>query len=235
MSIIDMAPTARTIIEKVLAVKPGEQVCIFTDTGRSRDITEILAASVRNAKAEVSIVTIVPREVGGIDPPPPAAAAIMAADVIIAQASFGIVHTETTRKALKRGARECDMWGFTEDMMVMGGATADYDEIDRVTKRLQAVLTKGKQAHLTTREGTDIVFPIEGRSAAILVGLATKKGEFCGFPDGEAAISPVEGGAEGVLVNPIAMERDDIGFLHDVAQQCCRFNGAETLFLEGFT
>jgi len=139
----------------------------------------------------------------------------MAADVAIAQASFGIIHTDTTRNLLKRGGRECDMWGFTEDMMVAGGSTADYDEIARLSKAIQKVLTGGKMAHLTTNEGTDIMLPINGRDAAVLVGTATGKGEFCAFPDGEAAIAPLEGLSEGVLVNPIAMERGDIGFLQE--------------------
>ena len=39
---IQMAPTARRIVETVLAVKPGENVCIVTDTECPHTITESL-------------------------------------------------------------------------------------------------------------------------------------------------------------------------------------------------
>jgi leucyl aminopeptidase (aminopeptidase T) len=215
MSIVQMAPTARIIVEQALAIKRGEKVCIFTDTDRSQNITKILAAYVQAIGAESIIVTITPKEVGGVDPPAPATAAIQAADVIIAQASRGILHTETVRGALKRGARICDMWGFDEDMMVRGGATADYKEIDELSHRLAAALDAGKEARLTTPAGTDITMNIKGRGARVLAGMATKPGQFCAFPDGEAAISPLEGSARGVLVNPFCMEKEGLGFIKE--------------------
>ncbi len=215
ISIVEMAPTARMIVEQILGIKPEEKVCIFTDTERPQSITRLLAASVQATGAESVIVTITPREVGGVDPPTPAAAAIQAADVVIAQASYAIVHTETVRVALRRGARLCDMWGFNEDMMIRGGATADYVKVRELSQRIAQILTSGKKARLTTRDGTDITLSLEGRQAHVLGALATEPGQFCAFPDGEAAISPVEGSAKGILVNPFSMEQRDIGFVKE--------------------
>jgi 2,5-dihydroxypyridine 5,6-dioxygenase len=231
MSIIEMAPTAKIIIEQVLGVKPRDSVCILTDTGRSKDITEILAASVRAAGGEVVIATMVPREVGGIDPPAPAAAAMLAADVVLAQASFGIIHTETTRNVLKRGGRLCDMWGFTEDMMTHGGATADYVEVNRLSRLLEKILASAKKARLTTKDGTDVTFVLQDRPAHTLAGMATKPGQFCAFPDGEAAISPVEGTTEGIMVNPFAMERADLGYLKE--NITLKIKGGKVVAIEG--
>ena len=112
ISIVQMAPTARIIVERVLAIKPKERVCIFTDTQCPQSITHLLAANAQAAGAEIVIVTITPKEVGGVDPPASAVAAIQAADVVIAQASYAILHTNTMREALGRGTRLCDMWGF---------------------------------------------------------------------------------------------------------------------------
>ena len=215
MSIVEMAPMARVIVEQILGVKPGEKVCIYTDTQRPLSITQLMAGSARAAGAETVIVTITPREVGGVDPPPPAAAAIQAADVVIAQASYAIIHTETVREALKLGIRLCDMWGFNEEMMVHGGATADYGEIRVLSERLAQFLTSGKEARLTTPEGTDLTVFLEGRQGAVLVGAATEPGQFCAFPDGEATIAPVEGSARGIVVNPFCMEKADLGFIKE--------------------
>ncbi len=211
--IVEMVPMARVIVERVLGVKPGETVCIFTDTQRPQSITQLLAGSVRAAGAEPVIATITPRGIGGVDPPPPAAAAIKAADAIIAQASYAIIHTETIRESLKNGSRVCDMWGFNEDMMVHGGATADYDEITELSLKLEKLFTNGKEARMTTPAGTDITVSLEGRPGAILAGFATEPGSFCAFPDGEATIAPLEGSANGVLVNPFCMEKEEFGFI----------------------
>lgn len=215
ISIVHMAPTARIIIERVLAIKPRERVCIFTDTQCPQSITQLLAASAQAAGAETVIVTITPREVGGVDPPLSAIAAIQAADVVIAQASYAIVHTETVREALRRGARLCDMWGFNEDMMVRGGATADYGEIKELSQRLQQILTSGKEARLTTPDGSDLTMSLVDRQAHVLAGSATEPGQFCGFPDGETAISPLEGSAKGILVNPFCLEKEGLGFIKE--------------------
>ncbi|MFC1941788.1 aminopeptidase [Chloroflexota bacterium] len=215
LSIVQMAPIARTIVEQILDVKPGEKVCIFTDTQCPQSITQLLAANSCAVGAETVIVTITPREVGGVDPPASAAAAINAADVIIAQASYAIIHTETIRGALRRSARLCEMWGFNEDMMVRGGATADYVEIRELSYRLADILTSGKEARLTTPDGTDITLPLQDRQCHVLGALADKPGSFCAFPDGEAAISPVEGGAKGILVNPFCLEKAEFGFIKE--------------------
>ena len=215
ISIVQMAPTARIIVERVLAIKPRERVCILTDTQCPQSITQLLGAMAQAAGAETVIVTIMPREVGGVDPPPPAAAAIQATDVIIGQASYSIGHAEMVREALRRGARLCDMWGFNEDMMVRGGATADYTEIKELSQRLAQVLTSGKEAHFTTRDGSDLTMSLADRHAHVFAALATKPGEMCAFPDGEAAISPVEGSAKGILVNPFCIEKEEMGFLRE--------------------
>ena len=229
--IVQMAPTARIIVEQVLAIKPGEKVCIFTDTQCPQSITQLLAASARGAGAETVIVTISPREVGGVDPPLSAAAAIQAADVVVAQASYAILHTETVREALRRGARVCEMWGFNEDMMVRGGATADYGEIKELSQRLAQVLTSGKEARLTTREGSDLTMSLADRQAHVLAASATEPGQFCAFPDGEAAISPLEGSAKGILLNPFCMEKEGLGFLKEGIS--LKVGGGKVVEIEG--
>ena len=231
ISIVQMAPTAKIIVEQVLVIKPGEMVCVFTDTQCPQSITQLLAASARAAGAETVIVIVTPRDVGGVDPSSSAAAAIQAADAIIAQASYGILHTETVRKALRRGARVCDMWGFNEDMMLRGGATADYGEIKELSQRLAQVLTSGKEARITTREGSDLTMSLADRQAHVLAALATEPGQFCAFPDGEAAISPLEGSAKGILVNPFCMEKEDLSFLKEGLS--LKVDGGKAVRIEG--
>ena len=212
---IQMAPTARRIVETVLAVKPGEHVCIVTDTECPHTITESLAQAARGMGAEVAVVLMTPREAGSVEPPPVVGAAIQAAEAVIWQATYAVVHTRTARAAFAKGVRMCDMWGCSEDMMVRGGIAADYGAIAELTRRLAPIFTKGRTARLTTPAGTDLRVSLEGRSGIPLVGVAGQKGTFCALPDGEVAISPLTGSAEGILVQPYCIEKKELGYVKD--------------------
>ena len=87
-----------------------------------------------------------------------------------------------------------------------------------IVKKRQVVpeiVTSGKEARLTTRDGSAITVSLEGRESHVLAALATELGQFCAFPDGEVAIAPVEGSAKGTLVNPFSIEKAEIGFLKE--------------------
>ena len=202
-----MAPTARRIMDQVLGVKPGERIVIVTDFERPRSITDLLATTAALYGLQPVIVTMPAREMGGEEPPASVAAAMREADCIIVQTSHSMTHTNAEREALRAGARVCNIREVDEEMMVRGGMTADYDEVDRITRRGVALLAAAKRARLTTPEGTDLTLDLTGRPAFALSGFAREPGTFSGLPDGEAAIAPVEGRTEGVLVDPYLVEK----------------------------
>ena len=74
---MSMAPTAKRVIEQILAIKEGENACA----------------------------------------------------ALIAQTSFALAHTDACREVLKAGSRQVHMWGFTENMMMRGGALADSEKL----------------------------------------------------------------------------------------------------------
>jgi len=88
-------------------------------------ITTALASCLRYNGAEVTVVSMSPRDHGGIDPGTSGGCGHVGSQVIICQLSFATVHTETIREALRRGCRFCEFWGITEEMMVRGGLTED--------------------------------------------------------------------------------------------------------------
>jgi len=209
---IQMAPVARRIAEQVLAIKPGDQVLIITDAERPPTITQALVSAVGAVAAETILLTMKARPMGGVEPPAIVAAAMQAADAVLLQTSYATFHTNAARTAMAKGVRVCDMWGFDEEMMLRGGITADYEEVERTSKRLAEILGRGKRARLTTPEGTDLTVSLEGRKPLTLYGMARRPGENCALPDGEAVVSPLEGSAEGVLVNPYTIEKREIAF-----------------------
>ena len=202
-----MAPTARRIMEQVLAVRPGERLVIVTDDGRARSITDLLTATAAGYGLHPVVVMMPAREMGGEEPPPAVAAAMREADAIIVQTSHSMTHTNAERDALRAGARVCNIREVDEEMMTTGGMTADYEEVDRITRRGVALLAAASAARLTTPEGTNLQMDLTGRPAFGLSGFAREAGQFSGLPDGEAAIAPVEGRTEGVVVNPYLIEK----------------------------
>ncbi len=202
-----MAVTARRVFEQVLAVRPGERVVIVTDFERPRTITDLLASVATLYGCEVVVVGMTAREMGGEEPPPAVAAAMREADAVVVQTSHSMTHTNAERAALKAGARVCNVREVDEEMMVRGGMTADYEVVDRITRRAVELLRHARTARVTTPEGTDLRMDLQGRPAFGLSGFARQPGQFSGLPDGEAAIAPVEGTTEGVLVNPYLVEK----------------------------
>jgi leucyl aminopeptidase (aminopeptidase T) len=153
------------------------------------------------------IVTMPAREMGGEEPPASVAAAMREADCIVVQTSHSMTHTNAEREALRAGARVCNIREVDEEMMVRGGMTADYEEVDRITRRGVALLAAATRARVTTPEGTDLTMDLAGRPAFGLSGFARERGTFSGLPDGEAAIAPLEGRTQGVLVGPYLIEK----------------------------
>ncbi|MDR7529045.1 MAG: aminopeptidase [Armatimonadota bacterium] len=205
--IAPMAPTARRIMEQVLAVRPGERLVIVTDFERPRSITDLLTTTAVLYGLQVVVVAMPAREMGGEEPPPAVAAAMQEADCVIVQTTHSLTHTNAERAALRAGVRVCNIREVDEEMMVRGGMTADYEEVDRITRRAVDLLTRARTARITTPEGTDLRLDLGGRQAVGLSGFAREPGQFSGLPDGEAAIAPVEGATEGVLVAPYLVEK----------------------------
>lgn len=210
---VRMAKTVKMIMDSVLGVKPGEKLLIVTDTERPPSITKVLAVASEIAGANTTVITMAPTGMSGIEPPEIVAAAMSAADAIINQTSHSMTHTNAQRAAIAKGARVCNIRNVNEDMMIRGGITANYQEVKRISDSLVELINKGKWVNITTSEGTDIRFSIKGRCGYSLSGYATNPGEFSGLPDGEAACAPLEGTAEGVIVNPYLME--DVGVVKD--------------------
>lgn len=205
-----MAKTAKMIMDTVLEVKPGETLCLLTDTERPESITRVLAVAAEFAGAKPVIVIMPPTGMSGVEPPAIAAAAMGEADIIINQTSHSLTHTSAQRAAVAKGARVCNIRNLNEDMMIRGGVTADYKVVRAITEKLARIIDNGERVHITTPTGTDLRFSIHGRSGCVLAGFATNPGEFSGLPDGEAACAPLEGTAEGVIVNPYLLEDLDV-------------------------
>ena len=198
-SYIEMLRGAKKAVEQCAAVQPGERVVISTDTNKLR-IAEALAAATMCAGGVPVIVMILPPGAHGAQLPDPVVEACAASDVFFMPTSYSQTHTDARIKAIKNGARGATMCDITEDALCTGAILGDFEECDRLGRKLGALMEKSTEMRITTPAGTDIRGIIKGRPMQYETGLFRKPGEFGAFPDSEVNVSPVEGTAEGTIV-----------------------------------
>lgn len=198
-SFVEMMRGATKAVQQCAAVKPGEKVVISTDTNKIR-IAEALAAATVSVGGIPVIVVITPPGVHGAQPPAPVVAACREADVFFLPTSFSQTHTDARIQAIKNGARGATMCDVTEDALCTGAILGDFEECDRIGRKLGAILKDAKEMRITSAGGTDIKGIVQGRPVQYETGLFREPGQFGAFPDSEINISPIEGTAEGVIV-----------------------------------
>jgi len=155
-----------------------------------------------------------PPEHPGAEPPEPVGAALKEADVIFTATSKSIGHTKAVNDARKiKGSRIVSMSGITEDIMIRGAATADYQEVKKLTDRLAELLRRGKKVRVTSNLGTDVSFRIEGREVISLTPVGLNPGDISGVYGGEVGLCPIEDTVNGtIVIDNFMME---VGFLKE--------------------
>jgi leucyl aminopeptidase (aminopeptidase T) len=197
MKMIELIRHAKVPLE--LNKEGVNEVAVLTDTGRDPVIAEALAAAAYEMGLEPTVVIMVARAVHGQEPTAVMAQAVLGSQLMLFAVSTGMAHTDCVRRALKLGKKYVGMPDITIDTLTRGAATADYQEVGRITARVAKILTAGSEVRIISDFGTDLTFCIEGRKAVELAGVF-KPGAIACFPDGEAAMAPVEGTAKGTLV-----------------------------------
>jgi len=205
---------ATIAVRDCLAVKTEETALVVTDTAKL-DIALAFLLALHAVGVDATLSVMTPRRYNGQEPPRDIAAAMKASDVVLIPTTRSLSHTKARMAASKAGARIASMPGITEDMMTVGGMTADYPKVSELSWKLTELLDKAKRVQITTSRGTNLVMSVEGRKPGTPPddGLYTEPGRWGNLPAGEAYIAPVEESVEGTAVIDGSMA--PIGFLKD--------------------
>ena len=125
----------RIVLEDCLAVKEDETVLILPDDNKI-NIGESLYSEAKKLAKEAVLMVMKPRSVSGEEPPEVVAEAMKKFDVILCPTSTSITHTNAKINAVKEGARLASMPGITEDMFMEGAITADYNQVETLTLKI---------------------------------------------------------------------------------------------------
>jgi leucyl aminopeptidase (aminopeptidase T) len=192
----ELGPAVDTVVNRCLAIKPGEDVLVITDAG-TRAIGDRLRDAAAEAGADAVLAVMTERENDGTEPPPTIAAALEQANVFIAPTSRSLSHTTARKRATDNGARGATMPGVTADMLGRVMAV-DFDTMTRRSRAVAELLSAGSVAHVTCPRGTHLTLELEGRDGIADDGNLTAAGAFGNLPCGEGFIAPLNG--EGRIV-----------------------------------
>ena len=192
----DLAAAISVIVERCLAIKPGEEVLVIVDP-----VTRVIGESLRDKAAaaggDAVLALMDERATHGTEPPRTIAAALRAADVYIAPTSRSLSHTMARKQASDAGVRGATMPTVTEDVLARAMAV-DFDLMAARSNAVAALLTQADEARFTCPRGSDLLLDLRSRQGIADDGDLTRPGAFGNLPCGEGFIAPL--GGEGVLV-----------------------------------
>ena len=219
---------ARRLLKDTAQLKSGERLCIVSDTEKL-SLAEIIAEVAYTMETDPVLVVMVPRSQHGEEVAEIVASCMESAELVFQVVTHAMTHTDATQRALCAGARIVVLRGVTEDLMLHGAINADYQQIAARCARVAERLENAQEVRVRTPQGTDLVLSLAGRQPHVLDGILKGPGTFVAMPDGETAISPVEGSTEGTLV--VEKSMDGLGLLDSSIRM--RVSQGKVVLVEG--
>lgn len=193
-----LTEVAKAILKSNLHVKESEQVLIVTDK-ESRDVADVFYEAGIELGNETMMIQMMTRTKSGEEPPSAVAEAMKSADVVLCITYHSLTHTNARKDASAQGARIATMPGITVDMLQEGAITADYQEVEKLTKEYCRLLEAGETV-IIKKEHSELTFSIKGRNSIQSTGVFRHKGESGNLPSGESFIAPLEDSANGTIL-----------------------------------
>jgi leucyl aminopeptidase (aminopeptidase T) len=189
------------VLDRCLAVRPGEQIVLLTDEGTDEDVVGGLADGIAHLGATPVVARIPVPALPGAEPPSAVAAMMREAGAVIELTSLFIGSSAARRRATEAGVRYLAMPGVRVDTFRDAGPlTVDFDAIRTNAESVGAAWGAAERFRLTTPGGSDLRGSVAGRPGRVLHGIAREDGDYMAPPDIEAGTAPVEETTEGVVV-----------------------------------
>jgi leucyl aminopeptidase (aminopeptidase T) len=190
------------IAHHCVRISSGERVLVLSDTyAASMRLAQYLFEIALSMGADAVMMIMPPFQVSGQEPPDLVASAMKRSQAVIyVTQGFGPGHSNARVEANRAGARVAHLVDITEEHLININLTLeDLQAIEARTLKLADKLTAAGTAHIGSSIGTDLFMTLAGRTAIALHPMSCRG--LYGVPDyAEAAIAPVEGSAEGVVV-----------------------------------
>ncbi|MDN5300804.1 MAG: hypothetical protein PWQ60_318 [Thermoanaerobacteraceae bacterium] len=194
----DLVNISKRLLVGCLGAKPGEKFLVLTDYYKE-DLAEHLYKAAKELGLISMLFKIPALSKSGEEPPDAAAEAMKNADVVVCITEHSLTHTRAKKEAAAAGARIATMPGITMEMFLKGAVTADYSQVEKLTRKVAEILTRGSRV-VIEKDAFRLEMSIEGRKGIESTGRYLEKGQSGNLPSGEAYIAPVEGSADGKIL-----------------------------------
>ena len=152
-----MLTAARSVVRTCMQVRPHEHVLVVTDPTTSE-----VGRSLYEAASEVTdriLMMMMPRRHRqGNEPPASVGDLMRRQNVVMLATRHSLTHTGARLRASREGARIASMPGINEEMLAVGGMTADYNALQKEISGLNPMLRRRRDVRVTTPAGTDVTF-----------------------------------------------------------------------------
>jgi len=189
---------SKRLLIDCLGAKPGEKFLVLTDEHKE-ELAEYLLKAGQELGLISMLLKITSLKRSGEEPPEAAAEAMKNSDIVVCITQHSLTHTRARKNAAACGARIATMPGITKDMFLRGAITADYTQVEELTKKVAEILTEGSTV-IIEKDDYRLEMGIQGRKGIESTGRYLEKGESGNLPSGEAYIAPVEGSAYGEIL-----------------------------------
>lgn len=190
-------------------VENGDDLLIVTDTAMDPQMWTVINTAARSLGLDPSVALMSRRGAPHSNPTPQIREAILASDVCVMITSVPIVHSKVAMEAQKQKTKFIAMEDMNFGILSGGAASADYDSIVEHGRELRELWTAGERVRVTSPRGMDLEAGLEGRNGYFACGKVEDQPGVdlyvAAFPDGEAAISPVEGTSNGTIIWDVEM------------------------------
>lgn len=199
----------RSILEALKAVDRGERALIIANSEpRSAWLGQLFMNVINSMGAEAVLMEVVEKRplegTGTSEPLAPVTAAMKKVNAIFhISDKSSIVHTDAREEATAAGARLYDVRPDLADELRAGASPEALRLIQKRTEILAQRLTQASEARMTSPSGTSITMSLAGRDGLALSPMNRVVSSLHYYA--EAAISPVEGTAQGTIVTDLAI------------------------------
>ena len=183
--------SAKTVIETCMQLRSHENLLIITDPNTA-EIGQALYEAGSQVSDRVLMVMMPSTHRHGQEPPAPVADLMRRQHVVIAATRYSLTHTRARLISSKDGARIATMPGVTRSMLIEGGMTADFDELQNHIASMARILRKHRSVKIMNGDGDTMEFVISGRWNLEDNGICNRPGQVTNLPAGKifAEIKP---------------------------------------------
>lgn len=159
---------ADKLVREIFGVKPGETVVLTADYGSNENVLRAVSDSVREADAQVMVITVpTPRSVGKAADPDlpiePLTAALCACDVWIEFNHQWLLYSTPFERASSENKklRYMCLVDFDEDLMIRTIGHVETPKLQVFMRKVAGLTRSAKTMRVTTPAGCDVSFEID--------------------------------------------------------------------------